>query len=67
MNLKDVELRLLKGDHVTTRELKAAHEHYGRLREDLGALGQRWHFAFSEANRLWSMCRQYLDARKERV
>lgn len=67
MNIKDIELQLLKGDHVTTPELKVAFEHFGRLREDLGALGQRWHFSFDEATRLWNMCRQYLDARKERV
>jgi hypothetical protein len=66
-SLRDIEARLLRGDHVTTRELKAAHEHYGRLRTDLGELGQHWRFAFGEANRLWSMCRQYLDARKHPV
>jgi hypothetical protein len=63
-NLRDIEQRLLKGDHVTTRELRASRRHYNALRRDLGLLGQRWHFAFQEANRLWMLCEDYLNARK---
>jgi hypothetical protein len=66
-DLKDIERRILLGDSVTTRELRAAHSHFYGLREMLGKLGQRWHFAFQEAIRLEQMCRQYLDARKERI
>lgn len=61
--LRDIEGLLLRGESVTTGELKRAHELYGRLREDLVGLGERWHFAFVEANRLWTMTRQYLEAR----
>ena len=63
VDLRDVEARLLRGDHISDRELRAAHSHFYGLREMLGKLGERWHFAFSEANRLEMMCRQYLDAR----
>ena len=66
-DLRDIERRLLLGDSVSTRELRAAHSHFYGLREMLGKLGQHWHFAYTEANRLEMMCRQYLDARKERV
>ena len=62
-SLRDIEMLLLKGDSVSTPELKAANERYGLLREALGDLGQRWHFAFSEANRLWILTDQYLRAR----
>lgn len=63
-DLRDIELRLIKGDSVTSRELRAARRHYSQLREGLGVLGQRWYFAFCEANRLWMLCDDYLNARK---
>lgn len=65
--LRAIEEALLRGDSITTRELRAAHAHFCRPRELLGELGQHWQFAYAEANRLEMMCRQYLDARKERV
>lgn len=63
-SLRDIEERLLKGDSVTTPELERANQHFARLRDDLGDLGPHWHFAFVEANRLWSLTRQYLEARE---
>jgi hypothetical protein len=63
-SLREIELALIKGDSVSTKELKSANGHYERLREDLGKLGQRWHFAFTEANRLWMLTGSYLRARE---
>ena len=65
--LRDIEELLLKGDHITTRELRAAHAHYHGLRSALGELGRQWDFASTEANRLEQMCRQYLEARGEKI
>lgn len=65
-SLKELEQGLLKGDSFTDEELKRAHEHYGKVRELLGELGQRWHFAWGEANRLWMMTGDYLTARARR-
>lgn len=64
--MKEIEFALLKGDSVTTPELKAAHMHFENLNRALGELGQRWHFAFGESNRLAMMCNDYLRARKRR-
>ena len=63
-SLKEIEKCLLKGDSLSTAELKRAKKHYGRLRDNLGELGHHWHFAFTEANRLWMLSRDYLNARK---
>ena len=62
--MREIEMDLIKGGSMTTPELEMAHKHYGRLREGLSELGQRWHFAFAEANRLWMMTNDYLNARK---
>jgi hypothetical protein len=64
VDLRDVEARLLRGDSISDRELRAAHSHFYGLREMLGKLGQHWHFAYAEANRLEMMCSQYLSARE---
>lgn len=66
-NYKDIERRLLLGASVTDQELRDARRLFATLKEDLSELGQRWHFPLNEAIRLENMCRQYIDARKEKM
>lgn len=62
--MKELDAALRRGDSFSDEELKRAHKHYGEIRELLGDLGPRWHFAWGEANRLWSMTGDYLRARE---
>ncbi|MGD9728152.1 MAG: hypothetical protein AB7L09_00180 [Nitrospira sp.] len=63
--MKEIEQALLKGDNVTTQELKKARAHFSNLRFALLELGPHWHFAFVEANRLEMMTASYLRAREQ--
>ena len=63
-DLREIETALLKGDSITTPELKLANEHFANLRKALIVLGPHWHFAFKEANRMEMMTGNYLRARE---